>query len=614
MSVTNLFELNALVYIAGVSMPYTSISVQTSFSAIPRCTIALPPDSRLYGIGRYDRVPVHVFIKNTFVDDEDQAYFLFFEGEVEGFGYVSNAISREFVINARSAMGFLNDVRFSYLADGQDYARALVPGQTLTTALITGHAKFAMPLSLFMQGSAPGPAEVGESNVITYPTRVLENTAAFLHGESEKFTYPTPVSAYFKGLVESLRFRDRVFKVPYFDDGGGFPLLHGLQKATQVTFLSKMAGESPNSDSAWGLIDYVVRNMEYELAVYNAPNSSGGNPISVCMKPMLYDAVPPRCNILFRSMVGSVRANETVHGLLTRIRTRDEHGPMAVMSKADTSVLREIAIVDYWPNNHSKEEYTASDDGRNRVALELLDTEAHGGPVLTDVDAPPWMGYVSTKENEETAISFADRIREHLYRLKTYEPRALVVDSAFNPFVVPGYPGVVYDSDEGVGSGGFTFIGQVLTVTHTFSKDSASTSVEMSFVRTLEDQLRDPIKNSIPEISTRITHRGTEMGEIYEHLLGCGALPFKDLETLKHLPEQEDPLLAYRFNRRSIITLPEYLNFMSFTIEAGGALMEGGVGGKDFFTSRYKPYPEHDLRKLLLEVVRDATGETIVYA
>ena len=83
----NFLDANFLTYVAGILIPTTNISITSAFNSLPTATISMPAYPQLYGIGRKDRIPVHIFYKDNCIGE----YILLFEGESCGFSY-SNSI------------------------------------------------------------------------------------------------------------------------------------------------------------------------------------------------------------------------------------------------------------------------------------------------------------------------------------------------------------------------------------------------------------------------------------------------------------------------------------------------------------------------------------------
>lgn len=57
----NVFLSDVRVYIAGVLMPVTHVTVRSGAGQMPEASISLPPCPDLFVVGRMDRIPVHIF-------------------------------------------------------------------------------------------------------------------------------------------------------------------------------------------------------------------------------------------------------------------------------------------------------------------------------------------------------------------------------------------------------------------------------------------------------------------------------------------------------------------------------------------------------------------------
>ena len=99
------------------------------------------------------------------------------------------------------------------------------------------------------------------------------------------------------------------------------------------------------------------------------------------------------------------------------------------------------------------------------------------------------------------------------------------VSSAFDPYITPGFPGVVFDS----GGGSFSFAGHVNSVVHRISPTEMSTEISMNFVRTLREAAHITIPHPLSVIS-EVIHFDPNLSEIYQAILGCNCISFEDLE------------------------------------------------------------------------------------
>lgn len=609
MNLSNVFDIsNTLVYISGVRMPATSISVTSAFNAFPSCTVTLPPDSKLFGIGRRDRVPLHIFVENVFCQKYD-SYIMLFEGEIVSFGYTSTDSGREMVVNGRSNMCFLQDVDIRVLVGIDDFAAAVVPGADTANMNVAGGVSY--PMSLVMSGvSACTP-----NNIIKYPYGFIENVALFLANNIQEPVPETKVFQFYRDYAASLKFTNRFSRLPYFDDANapwgptGFPVLAGVQRLAALQQLNGILSNGPDIRSLYSVLDYVATKMEYEISSFASPTYDGTNLISLSLKPIFYEAIPPRCNIIFRSHNQSLRTQEPVYQVPTRVRIKDQSGVLNLLSHGQSSALVQFGISDYYP----KESAT---DSENPVfdpfANELLDSEQFTGPYAYEALPPDWMSYVDpVAVKSESEDSYKRNIMRHMLTLKIYEGRTLHCSTVFNPFYTSGFPGAVFDTDDA----GFTFIGQVMTVTHTISKRSAGTSVSMSFVRTLKEEMENPLRNSLAIVDTVSKDNPTAMSQVYMSQIGCAAIPFSDMEALFSMAYNSDPSATYKFNQRSIVTLPEYIAFLGNGNAVGEevTLPNGSQVPAQLTGPAFSPRYDSSLVTTLQEIARTAF-DGVVYA
>ncbi len=565
MRISNLFEIDIRAYIAGIKVPCSAITINSAFNAPATATLALPPDSRLLGIGRHDRIPVQIFVRNTFSIGSETDYIMLFDGEVDSFGYSSTALGREISVNAHSCMAFLGDVRIRLLNTLNDYAMATLPSEGAAMSSIKSSG-ITFPASLLLQGIA----DVKDGNIIKSPFEFIENIGSYFEGlKNDKFKeQKTALGKFYGKYADMLNFSNRYSSLPKYDDTGSwggacFPILQGLQTSAVLNLLKGVIDEQ-NLGTIISFINSIASNLEYEISFPSSPryDSKTGKLNSLVFKPLFYDALAPACNIMFRSHVESIRMNEQVYGIPTRIRVRDLSGPMAMLIDKDNSYLKEFGLIDYYPSSYKDKKAAGDEDYlKNWYATEELDTEKHTGPYLHDTQAPRWFSYVALNKGTEFN-ELKQRMLAHMFDLKKYEQRNISVSSVFNPFIVPGYPGVVFDSWQNDGSK-FAFAGHVVSITHQLTKSSADTGVTMSFCRTLDEAVNNPLEHGVPEIKA-VNSSKSEMDEIYGSVLGCKATEYKSLNG-GYAKAHGDPTEAYDTNSRGICTLDEYLKFIKST-------------------------------------------------
>jgi hypothetical protein len=576
-TIPNLFEIRTLVLIAGVRVPHSSVSITSAFNTIPTCTVAVPPYHKLFGIGRWDRVPMQVFIKDVFGAETStfEQYVLLFEGDITSFGYTNTAIGREFAVSAHGVLAFLKDVEVEFLTKLED--------SFLSSITNRGYAKLTstefqptFPLSLFSRGIGA----VSTANMIHYPSDFLENVYNFVAQQPaviEHLNDSALAEFYANYANNKIRLLNRYARLPFFDSSDGinwtssdgrsvpFPILSYIQSHAGMSLLGQLMNNAPPSNSLYDIVTFVVSQMEYEFAFISAPILRNGNLVSSCLKPIFYDALPPACNIIYASHASSIRTEENVYQVPTRIKTESIDSMLDIIGSND-SVVPMVGKINFYPGVNGNSGYELANNNRkaDRVHnIGLLPNEQFTGPYVYETIAPFWMMQIETNIQANSGVvtfsGMKDQILKTMLRLKQYEYRALSIETAFNPYVVPGFPGVVFDNADT----DIAFAGQVLATTHMISKSSASTTVEMGFSRTLKEAAERPLENTFLDISTQITHRPDRMSRIYQELLGCNCVSYNDLHTtVRTDPRYSNPKFAYKANYRPIASIADYAMFL----------------------------------------------------
>lgn len=601
----NIFEVDWAVYVAGVKVPANDVSITTAFNAIPTATIALPSYYKLFGIGRKDRVPVHIFYK----DHVSKNYILLFEGEITGFSYSSSIVSRDITVNAQGIMGFLQDIQFNFLTTLDELAVAGTDGfNDVSIQNFTPNIVF--PMSLFMYGLG----EVREDNLVKFPYDYLDNMVQFIANANSMNQFNNSALAeFYSKYCKMLKVPNRYVRIPYFDEesdvwaGVGpdqarvFPLISGMQINAAMSHLQHLANEGVNQGTALQFINYLVNQMEYEFSFFNSPIMSGGNLVTFVLKPMFYDALPPKCNIIYRSQVRNLMAMEKTYNVATRIRTRDINGVFAKLAQGVTSGITEYGLVDYYPTNKYKDNTVNPNSEKpleNFLATELLDSEPYDwekftGPWVYETAAPTWMSYLGPEAIGGNLQIFKERLLARLLHHKQHEARTLQVLSVFNPYVVPGLPGAVFDAYDV----DFAFSGHVLVVNHTLSKSEVSTTIEMGFVRLLSEDLENPMVNPIPSMEA-ITKDKTKMSDIYNAIIGCDAMTWEEVNDAWNAEAQYNPMKAYEEQYRPIVGLDEYFSFMGVSASSENEVLSG-----EYVDNRRDENLRNTLQEIKLDVV-----------
>jgi hypothetical protein len=550
----------------------------------------------MIGIGRRDRIPVQVFVSDTLTGkqmdkaDEDLTYLLLFDGVVTNYGYKSDSMGKAFTISAESVMNVFKTASVRILTSMDAVTNNQMAQQYQGSATSNS---LMFPASLFMYGLGDAGTEAN------HPYDFLKNAIDFLMQDSQ-----SPVTEFYASYFaagKGLNMLNRIAKVPFFDtadDGvswassGYFPLLKALQKSEQTKLLHQMTQNGPGKQTIYSLLNYIVGSLEYEWSFFSAPRySEEGQMVNTCLKPLMYEAFPPACNYLFRSHLASLNITENVIAPPTRICLRDLDSAwsrslqQSGISTGSGKGLFDATTVFYWPNN-----------GDNPETLKLIkappfeqyQSEEFCGPNLFETTAPPWMTYLHS-ENISGRKETAEALMQHIYHLKQHESRTATARVVFNPYITPGFPGVIYDVPTPGLPENLGIIGHVLSVTHNMSKQDISTSVDFGFIRTLKDDEATPIPTAVPEVSDEVTRNVTNVQKIYDSLLGTKN-PAMDVAALRAesfggdgtSDPQKSPAAAYKYIERNIMTKRQFIDFI------GGELLPAtGVITGDYFDNRW---------------------------
>lgn len=378
-----LYELDLYVYIAGVYIPTASVSISNNVGGTPTATISVPPDPTFLGIGREDRIPVQIFIKDTFSGitsyrksmipilfnslGTTQKYenyiqknnihnnkILLFSGTITSYSYVTTSNNRTISLMCDTDLSVLTDIKIFNSGDINGLLTEFPDGSSGSAKRNTVDTRY-LPTSLFYHGlelhtingskleiePAPTPPKQDDFSIpvveepwqektpFRVPGDFMDNVTAFL---SEGDTNPnSDLVAFYENYCKLIRLKSRYLKVPFFDnvggiedtDGGTFPILSAIQKDATGKLIGSIANNI-STNTPYDFLNSLSAVMEYEFALLNTPRmivDDEGIPRmgQMLLKPLFYEALPPTCNIIQKEHILEVNFNERVHGVPTRI-------------------------------------------------------------------------------------------------------------------------------------------------------------------------------------------------------------------------------------------------------------------------------------------------------
>ena len=304
---TNIFLTSVRTYVAGVLMPTLAVSISTSFDQSPTARITLPADPRLFNLGRYDRLPVQVFVQETMV--EAPQYILMFEGYVAGRSYLSMANQREINLECVAFTDVFKDTKMRFMTSLEQVFQSQVPGNDSLSVNIFV-PDFIFPECLFLSGLGLQTEDNGGvKKPITMPTEYLANILQYIEEAATKYSpagryNDSIVSKYFATLAWNLRFDRRFCWLPYFDtevqddaaakkgawefegitERGAetatmFPILYGVKSSSVMDKIMDAATQDASNEyTIDDLLRFLVERMEYEFLVIPNPAYHGKQP------------------------------------------------------------------------------------------------------------------------------------------------------------------------------------------------------------------------------------------------------------------------------------------------------------------------------------------------
>jgi hypothetical protein len=572
-----------------------------------------------------------VFLANTFYKPKSKAtsehkfsgdpntdFILIFEGEISGFGYVSTDRNKEFIINCVSHGIVFQDVKLEFLFADKNLFNPYIPGQALA-ALSSYQLKDVFPLSLFTKGISIS------GKLIEHPTDLLTNIVNFIQ-EKQGYVENTPseLSDFYSKYFKTLKMDKRYPTLSIFDEKNEFndncfPLLSGITSDAALRQLYSYSSQSfgPNYGSLFEILTFILEKMEYEFSLITNPSGTASKINFMCLKPMLYEAVPPLCNIIFKSHVGSIQTFENTHAVPTRIRVRDLFKVPGVYDSPDP--VAAMGYLDYYPTEKYTDQssiLSAAKSKKDMLSSELLSSETHTGPFLYDCSAPPWTTFLTDKDitGSSSLVDYKKNIMKSQLQMKILESRNFTVTTAFNPYIVQGFPAVVYDTEET----GFIFVGYVLGLQHQLGKRGMSTTVTLGLVRDIQDELSEDtmLNNTFKMISDKYTHKSDVMSNVYGSMINSDAVDYTSLKKdyIKH-DAQYDSLAAYEENSRNIVNFKDYIDFMGLSPSPSGEIVNSY--GDTVYTSLDGDYVssrnDESLREKVLKPLANEIFNTRIY-
>ena len=538
-----------LVYLNGIEVPCPSVSVSYGVWAIPEATLSFPPHRLLHRFGSEDRIEVTIFYLDDLADPDKPEFKLLFEGEITGWSYTNSMNGRQLTFNAIADISIFTQLFYFFLNNVDAIAGYVVDPGATAEAVGQGGAVYPFSLfkkgllfnSTFTPGDAPTPD-------IERPFEILFNVVrGMLDGSQDATRRAIPSINFFSRWARKRNFVNRFAALPLFEENtasgkpGVFPIMQAAQSTAALDAIQQdIAAKVGGTGSIWDTLRQVFGHVFFEVAMLptapcarvrlgdgvilgdaSTPPSSAENRnkeplrlLNYFVKPQFLFGTAPTCNVFFPCMIESMSYSESYLAQPTRTYVNDQF----ISKVVNNNVFTSAALTFGYPPAvdvvlQSKVGRAVAEDSKlQRKELQsiaytgknllLYPEEFYKGPVLNRMPVPGWFTFLknhekqtSTKpgetpppENVEAAKSLHELMQgyvEYEHYRSRYEKRGGAVNLAFNPYVVPGFPCVIFDNK----ASAFHTIGYLSNVVQSLSLGGMSTSVNYSMARTIPEML-----------------------------------------------------------------------------------------------------------------------------
>jgi hypothetical protein len=520
-----------LVYINGLEIPATDVSISYGVWQIPQASFSIPPHRSLQRLGAEDRLEVVIFYLDDLADPDNPEFKLAFEGEILGWSYMNAPGGRQMRFNCTADISIFNKLYFHFM----NTVDAVVGAATQAgfDANSISQAGVFYPFSLFKKGlispDKNPPPDIDRPYELVY--NVVKGMTSNKIDPSRR---TIPAVNFFSRWARKRNFINRFAALPVFEDEkdsaskGVFPIFEAAQADFALkTMQQNLAATVGSAGSIFEVLQQTLGIVYHELAMIptapcfrvrledgtilgpastapTSPERATKEPlrlINYFVKPQLLFGIAPACNVIFPSMSLSLQYQEDYDGQPTRTYLNDQFITGMLPQNAFTTAALTVG----WPmevnavlsqKTGQGDVASAADVVSNGKNVLVWPEEFYKGPTVANAPVPSWFTYLKNKDpanKQDTAGENQPYRLAKLFELYAqyehvrgrYEKRGGAVDLSFNPYIVPGFPCVVFDQR----ASSFDIAGYVMNVSQNFSNGGMRTSISYGFGRTLQEML-----------------------------------------------------------------------------------------------------------------------------
>ena len=521
-----------LVYVNGILLPTQSVNVTYGVGQIPEASFAIPPHKSMARIGNEDRLDVVIFYLDTLADPRKPEFRLLFEGEITGWSYTSMATGRMMQFDCLAHISIFKALIFSFINN----VSAFVDNETSPSPETVSTPGVFYPYSLFSKGLLTNPATEAQATAqsvapqVTTPFEILYNVVRGMIDINIKAEFRAlPGVNFFARWCRKNNFQNRFVALPSFEDTddvtvGVFPIFIAAQSAlgieTMKHDLAKTIGEA---GSIWDVLREVFGVVYEEIMMLpTAPcvrvnpsngfiqgtldsKTATGTPrlLNYAVKPQMFFGVPPKCNVIFPSILKTINYHESYSAQPTRVYVNESFLAGTVnqnamtLAQLRTGYPKQVnAAAQQDPLLAKAQNLTVTTSTSLNAKNTLVwPEEFFKGPVSSNITLPKWFWLMANrqaqalKENNPGALTpLMDLLQgysEYEYYRQRYAQRSASISTVFNPYIIPGFPCTIFDRRQQP----IDLTGYVMAVSHSFSTGHMETNITTSFVRTLPEML-----------------------------------------------------------------------------------------------------------------------------
>jgi len=485
-----------LVYFNGVEVPVVSVQCQFGVWQIPELRITMVPHVILQRLGFEDRIQVEVFYLDEWFDPSNPEFKFLAEFEIVGWSYTNMGTSRFIEVQCRAQTQIMEQLYFYYMSAVDDIVVNSSPA-TAQNPNLYSQSMVYYPASLFLEGlvrqtesSDSGTVSTGPEGFVRSPFEFVSNVFKALlapidvTAESASTAEPGKLPAnaasvagrnFFARWMNLTDFRRRWAGLPYFDSDdaksieGCFPLLKATQSTEVMNALQQHLGQSiGHSGSMWQLLQTIYSTMFFEIVtipgppvvsiqkktgllkgaanrrkngsvIRNSANTFGGI-LHHLVKPQCVFAIPPRCNMIFPSMITQYTFQEGYMSQPTRLYLGEKYMSNIVSAQAQGSIqalVGELLTTGYPPVVAKRMELYLTDPKQNTKNFLIYPEEIYKGPVTEQRNAPPWLYILEQKYKASAQTAYEAGDWNRMGRKKIKEAMKPIVSKYAGKYNIP---------------------------------------------------------------------------------------------------------------------------------------------------------------------------------